>query len=206
MARARIDWAATLRQAKPWEVKIPGADGWTVGVWDWFDSSADGEERDASLWGSDSLDAAGRVKLSIPISGLEATRPGHVEVQVAVTDLNRQTVTASTEVPIHATDLYVLARRRGPSSLWTSGQRAEVELRTVRPNGASVRGVPIAVSVVRRIWKRSAPNKWEEVPVRSDTVRSSDSAMVYSLVPGAAGWYELRFAADDGKGGPRGQR
>ena len=201
MARARIDWAATLRQAKPWEVQIPGADGWTVGVWDWFGSGADGEEPNTSLWGSDSLDAAGRVKLSIPVSGLKATRPGHVEVQVAVTDLNRQTVTASTEVPIHATDLYVLARRRGVSSLWTSGQRAEVELRTVRPDGAPVRGVPVAVSVVRRVWKPSAPDKWDEIPVRSDTVRSGDTATVYSLVPGAAGWYELRFVADDGNGG-----
>ena len=203
MARARIDWMATLRQAKPWEVQIPGAAGWTVGEWNWFASEAGGEESNTQLWGSDSLDATGGLKLSIPISGLRPTRPGHVEVQIGVTDLNRQTVTASTDVSVHATDLYVLARRRGVSSLWTSNQRAEVELRTVRPNGAPVRDVPIAVSVVRRIW-RSGPNrwtgKWEEEPVRSDTVRSSDTTTVYSLVPRAAGWYELRFTADDGRG------
>jgi len=203
MGRAAIDWSATLREAKPWEVKIPGAEGWMVGVWDWL--TPETEDAPHTLGGRDSLDGAGRRELSVPLSSLHPSRPGHVTINVAVTDVNRQVVTATTEAAVHATDLYVLARNRSTAWYGITGERQAIELRTVRPDGSPVTGVPVAVTVVRRRWKPWSPRgysgHWVDDSVRTDTVRSADAPATYSFVPGDGGLYDFRFAAADGRGG-----
>ena len=203
MGKAAVQWTASLREATPWEVKIPGAEGWTVGAWDWVASRETTEPH--WLSGAVTLDASGEQELRIPVLQLRPSRPGRVAVEVAVTDINRQVVTAGTEIAVHATDLYVLARHRSSAWYWTSGEPGTIELRTVRPDGSPVTGVAVAVSVVRRSWKEDPSHgyggRWVDDTLRRDTVQSAAAPTAYSFVPTGGGWYEFRLTVADGRGG-----
>jgi len=152
MARASVQWSAVLHEVQPWDVHIPGAAGWLVGEWDWCRSLGQTEERPHERYVYYTLNAAGHVTLRVPIADLNASRPGQVSVEVAVTDVNRQTVTASAEVPVHPAHLYVLARKQSRAWYWEQNKPVTIELRTVSPLGAELRDVPVAVDVVRHEW------------------------------------------------------
>lgn len=202
MGRATVDWNATLRESEPWQAAIPGAQGWNVGVWDWLSPAS--QDASPSIGGRDSLDTDGRRELSIPLSYLRASRPGRLTISVAVTDVNRQVVTASTEVAVHASDLYILARRHAAAWYGTTGEPLAIELRTVRPDGSPVAGVPVTVTVVRRTWKRLSPLSYEgrfiDDSMRTDAVRSAGGTSAYSFTPVSGGSYDFRLSAPDGHG------
>jgi hypothetical protein len=73
----------------------------------------------------------------------------------------------------------------------------------VRPDGAEISGVPVVVTVVRRTlrWSDNRIPEWSDTTVRTDTVRSGERSVLYSFVPTVGGSYQLRFAAEDGRGG-----
>lgn len=198
MGHAGVRWTAVLRESPPWDVRIPGAEGWTVGAWDWW-SGTPAQQRH-ELAGDDSLDAGGRLTLALPLSQLRATRPGRVTLDVAVTDINRQAVGASVTATVHPTDHYILARHKARSWFWRDGERATIELRTVRPDGSALPGVRVVATAVLRDW-RGGPRGWVEDTLLTDTIATRDSITAYTFVPRGAGWYDLRFAAVDGRGG-----
>lgn len=202
MGRASVNWSAVLQEVPPGSIEIPGAEGWTVGEWDW--RSRGDEDRSASteLWGEDTLDANGRVELRLPIAELRASRPGRMEVDISVTDVNRQVISTRVSVPVHPARIYVLARRQSQSWFWTVGRKATTEIRTVRPDGTELPGVPVVVTVVRCEWHwRNAFGAWSETPIRTDTIRTADQPVAYSFVPSAGGLYDVHFSAADGAGG-----
>lgn len=125
-----------------------------------------------------------------------------MEVDVAVTDVNRQVISASVAVPVHPARLYVLARKRSRSWFWTVGREATAEVRTVHPDGTEQPGVLVAVTVVRREWRwHDGYGGWIEDTVGTDTVRTGDRTVSYSFVPAVGGLYDLRLSAADGAGG-----
>jgi uncharacterized protein YfaS (alpha-2-macroglobulin family) len=201
MGHARTSWSAVLREVNPWELRIPGADGWTVGEWDWWSWSERDGGQSRQLGGKDTLDASGRAEIRVPIEGLRPSRPGRAEIHVAVTDINRQAVTSSVSVPVHPARLYVLARKQSRGWYWTAGQRTTVEIRTVRPDGTGLTKVPVTVSLVRRDWSPEGGGRWTESALRTDTVRTGARPAPYSFVPTSGGIYELRLSATDGRGG-----
>ncbi|HWJ23301.1 MAG TPA: alpha-2-macroglobulin family protein, partial [Gemmatimonadaceae bacterium] len=201
MGRAEVRWGAVIHEVQPWELRIPRADGWTVGEWDWWRGDDGRATYPRQIGGTDSLDASGRAEIRVPLDSLSASRPGRVEIAIAITDINRQSVTASASVPVHPARLYVLARRQSRGWYWTVGQPATVEIRTARPDGRDLSGVPVVVSLVRREWRWDAGRAWKDSVVRTDTVRTGMRPVPFSFVPTAGGIYELRLVASDGRGG-----
>ncbi|HEX3160378.1 MAG TPA: MG2 domain-containing protein, partial [Gemmatimonadaceae bacterium] len=202
MARATVSWSAELHEVMPWELRVPGAEGWTVGEWDRWRQGDGDRPASSSIEGDDTLDASGRMAIHVPIAGLRPSRPGRMEVEVAVTDLNRQVISSRVSVPVHPARLYVLARRQARGWFWTVGQRATAEIRAVRPDGSGLPGVPVVVTVVRLDWRWDGRSgRWTETPVRTDTVRTGEIPVPYAFVPSAGGAYDLRLSASDGQGG-----
>lgn len=203
MANASVQWSAVLHEIPPWEVVIPGADGWTVGEWDWMDREHDADVGGPGLWGEDTLAGDGHVALRLPIADLNASRPGRMKIDVAVTDVNRQTVSTSISVPVHPAHLYVLARKTGGGWFWNARKEATTEIRTVRPDGAVISGVPVTVTVVRKDWRsiRKRYAQWVDTTLLVDTIRSGADPVSFSYVPPTGGRYELHLSADDGQGG-----
>ncbi len=203
MANAVVRWSALLHELAPWEIEIPGAEGWTVGEWDWTSwEDASGSEY-AELRGEDTLATDGHVVLRVPTADLHASRPGEVKVDIAVIDVNRQAVSTSVSVPVHPARLYVLARRKDRGWFWDAGKKATTEIRTVRPDGAVVPDVPVVVTVVRKEWGsgRNRYGEWVDTTLVVDTIHTAADPVSFSYVPPTGGRYELRLSADDGRGG-----
>jgi uncharacterized protein YfaS (alpha-2-macroglobulin family) len=203
MGRASVSWGAVLHELMPWQLHIPGADGWTVGEWDWWSWPDPRQKPLERLDGTDSLDAFGRVALRVPIGELGASRPGRLDVDVAVTDVNRQAISSSVSVPVQASHVYVLARKQGRSWYWTVGQAEAVEIRAVRADGTDVVDQPVIVTVVRREWRPmlvTGAGQWSETAIRTDTLRTAVRPVMYTFTPSLGGLHELRLSAEDGRG------
>lgn len=198
MGRGAVQWTAQLHEVPPWEIRIPGAEGWTVGEFDWS-AWRGGFPALRQFDGHDSLDARGAREIRVPLDNLRPTRPGRVEVSVAVTDINRQVITTSTSVAVHPARLYVLARRQSRGWYWTAGQPATIAIRTVHPDGRESPGVAVVASLVRREW-RGSMGGWADSVLRTDTIRTGARAASFSFVPAVAGEYQLRLSAPDGHG------
>lgn len=206
MAHARVQWSAILREVRPWELHIPGAEGWTVGEWEWWTERDDSDTMPRRFGRMDELDSTGHLDIRVPIAGLRPSRPGRVEVHVAVMDVNQQVVTASTSVPVHPAHLYVLARQGSQGWMWTAHRRATIEIRTVRPDGSELPDIPVVVRVARLRWVAPPGDgyyggHWTEDTVRTDTVRTGERAGPYSILPSAGGIYIVRLSANDAHGG-----
>jgi uncharacterized protein YfaS (alpha-2-macroglobulin family) len=196
MARARVQWAATIRTVSPWDVRIPGAEGWAVGEWVPWNERENAPQTDETA-GEDSLDAHGALALRVPIAGVRSGRPGRVDISIGVVDVNDQMVTTSVSIPVHPARVYVLARRQGGGWFVDAGSPWRTEIRTVRPDGSEARGVPVIVRVV----KREYDGEWTDSLVRTDTVAEGASPAIHQFTPATSGVYELRLSAEDGHGG-----
>ncbi|HEY9480085.1 MAG TPA: alpha-2-macroglobulin family protein [Gemmatimonadaceae bacterium] len=203
MGSASVRWSAVLHQVTPWEIEIPGTEGWTVGEWDWSSWVDDDAGESAELSGEDTLRADGHVELRVPIADLDASRPGRMTIDVAVTDVNRQVISSSISIPVHPARLYILARKKSRGWFWDVGKKATTEVRTVRPDGSGISGVAVVVQVARQNlrWVGNYYPTWSDTVVRTDTIRTSDSTVSFSFVPDAGGRYDLHLSAVDGEGG-----
>lgn len=201
MGLASMNWSAVLHEVSPWELDIPGAEGWTVGEWDWWNRDDESPAEPTKLSGEDTLDAVGSAEIRVPIDSLRPSRFGRLTVSVAVIDVNRQVISSSVSVPVHPARLYVLARKQSRGWFWTVGRPAMMEIRTVRPDGTELPGVPVIVTVVRRDWSfRWSSGESRDSTVRTDTVRTSERPVSYSFVPTEGGVYDVKMSAADGRG------
>ena len=199
MGRTPLRWQAELHELKPWDIRIPGADGWTVGEWDWQWGD---NPPTPNVQGVDTLDDAGRADVRVALAALRPSRPGRVDVNVAVTDLNQQLVTSTTRVAIHPAHLYILAKKAERAWYWIAGQPATLQLKTVSPEGDAISGSVITATVAWRQWRRlNGGSSWRDSTVRVDTVRAGVAPATYSFTPGHDGFYEVRLTASDGRGG-----
>ncbi len=71
--------------------------------------------------GIDTLDAAGRLGLRLKLADTERGRPSRATVEATVTDVNRQTVSASASTLVHPAAFYLGAKPEGQSYFWTAG-------------------------------------------------------------------------------------
>ena len=211
MGRAAVGWRARQTTVWPWELSIPGTDGWYVGESEnWWESDAAESDREFAS-GADTLDARGertlRVALPPPVKG----RAAHVTVSAVVTDVNRQTVMASASTLVHPADFYVAAKPRGESYFWKAGTPQAVDVIAVRPTGERVSGVRVRGTVARHEWhqvRRERDGMSELVgDWVTDTVATCD--VVTAATPGECaftprdgGEYTVTFAAADGRGRP----
>ncbi|MFN2567597.1 MAG: alpha-2-macroglobulin family protein [Gemmatimonadaceae bacterium] len=209
MGNGRLRWATMVTDLPAWELSVPNTEGWTLGEspWDWWRAAAVARGVDRS--GEATLDSSGRVSLPLVVPDSTFTRPARLEVSAAVTDVNRQAVTASASVVIHPASVYIAARHAGAGWLWTTGTPHTVEMRAVRPNGRAVIGLPVKVTVARRRWvyghvdgDDSPGAGWRTVvdTVTRDSLITAQDAVAYTFTPRDPGEYSVRLTALDERG------
>lgn len=208
MGNARVEWSTTVTALSPGQFDIPSTAGWVVGEWG-SDRWEPGALPVAGTPGQTTLDSAGRVTLRVAVPDAVPTRPSRMEIQVAVTDVNRQTVTASTGLMIHPAAVYIAARHARAGWVWTVGTPQQMEVRTVRPDGRAVPMVPVEVTVVRRHWVHESARDeltpgggWQMVTdtVARDRVVTRDGEVGYTFTPREGGEYRVRLTARDDQG------
>jgi hypothetical protein len=120
MASAPVAWSLRAAPLYPWELEIPGADGYQLGrspAWD--------EHRDAGprvlAQGVDTLDAGGVATLRAALPAEELGGAVRATLVAAVTDANRQVVSGGTSWLVHPASFYIGARVRGSAANAGSG-------------------------------------------------------------------------------------
>ncbi len=209
MGHAPVSWSVRSRSVSPWEVDIPGMDGYAIGVaWNWWDDPAGTRARVLEA-GVDSLDATGAwdVRRVLPKAG--DGRPARVTFVATVTDANRQIASSSASVLVHPAAFYIGARSRGSSYFWKAGDSVAIDVLAVTPDGTKLSGVPVEGTVVRREWHSTRllrdgnvreTGSWVPDTVASCTLRTAAEPVSCGFTPTEGGSYTVFFSAKDSAG------
>jgi len=207
MGRARVSWVA--RTTPAWWVDIPGADDYYLGETGWWweddDPSGSGGTRVYES-GQDTLDASGRLRLTVPVAPPPRGRAASTTVEATVTDVNRQTVSAAASALVHPASFYVGARVAGSEYFWVAGKPRTINLIAVTPAGRRVPDVAIRGALVHREWHRvrrerggysEEVGEWVSDTVGRCAVVSAAEPVSCTFTPQAGGQYVVGFSATD---------
>ena len=212
MARAAVNWTVNLTPGTAYGLNIPGLDGYYLGEtgwwWEDWESATNRPQVRTASSGVDTLDAAGRLALRVPLSAVEG-RPANARLQATVTDVNRQTVSATATVLVHPASFYIAAKPLGSAYFWTAGTPQQVAVLAVRPDGRHVSGVKIRGTIVRREWHRVQRERdgvqeqigeWVADTVARCDLVSADAPVTCKFTPAAGGTYIVSLSAKDEAG------
>ncbi|HXE58854.1 MAG TPA: MG2 domain-containing protein [Gemmatimonadales bacterium] len=211
MARAAMTWSARRQSLSPWELEIPDAGDWYIGETGlWGEAWGDGGSRVEFLAsGADTLDAAGRAALALPVTQPPRGRPARVTVEATVTDVNRRTVSAAASVVVHPAAFYLGARAKGDDYFWTAGRPRTVEVIALGPDGRRVPGVAVRGAVVRREWHQvrrerdglpELVGEWVSDTVARCSLTTTAEPAACRFTPALGGEYLVGFTARDAAG------
>jgi hypothetical protein len=211
MAGAAVRWHAALEEAAG--LDAPGlpnlADGWVVGdaAWPELGSDPDDGPRREERAGELTLDRRGEGTLAVPTTAGLFGRPGRLRLDVAVTDVNRQTVTRSTSVTVHAASVYLAARDSAQAWVWSAGVPRTVQVLARGPEGRPAPATRVHAAVVALRWARPTgggwPWRWLADTVWRDTLTVSagaDTARIRVTPPARAGMVAVVLTARDAGG------
>lgn len=210
MSRARVSWVARERPTSAGAIGIPGTSGYYLGEsgrW-WEGEEVDRSQRTLTS-GEDTLDAEGHLSLELALPPPRSGRPARTIVDATVTDINRQSVSASASVITHPAEFYIGARPEGERYFWRTGEEQAIGLIAVRPDGERVPDVSVQGVAVRREWHRvrreragrsELVGEWVSDTVASCEVTTQSEPVPCRFTPEAPGSYVLTFRATDAAG------
>ena len=212
MGRAAVAWQARQTIMWPWEISIPGFDGWNVGETSgWWEED---ETREENVFASkpDTLDPRGAGSFTITVPEPQKGRPARVTIEATVTDVNRQAVGASASAIVYPAEFYIAVKPLGKRYFWQTGAPQSVAVVAVRPDGHLVPGVRVQGTVVRREWHRvrrerdgisELVGEWVSDTVSHCTVTTTaDSSTTCGVTPNDGGIFIVSFTATDRAGHP----
>ena len=211
MGRAALSWTLTQTTLFGSEVSIPNTQDYYLGDngWWWEDSdNAPGGTRVLES-GKDTLDPAGRAVLKVGLDAPPTGRPARADLEVTVTDVNRQTVSTSVSTLVHPAAFYLAAKPLGTEYFWTAGTSQSIAVLAVRPNGERVRNVRINGAIIRREWHQVNRDRdgyaetvgdWVSDTVARCGLTSAADPVNCVFTPSLAGSYIASFTATDAQG------
>ncbi|HEU4648034.1 MAG TPA: Ig-like domain-containing protein [Gemmatimonadales bacterium] len=210
MARAAVSWV--LRQRGDAELpEIPNTEGWSFGDMGWWWEEMENRPAPVEITasGTDTLDAAGRLALKVPLGETVKGRPSVATFDATVKDVNRQTVSASTSVVVHPASFYLGLKPSGKSYFWVAGTPVTVDLIAVRPDGVRESGVRVTGAVVRREWHQThrerdgygeVVGEWVSDTVARCALVTATDPVPCRFTPAGGGTYIVNIRARDRAG------
>jgi uncharacterized protein YfaS (alpha-2-macroglobulin family) len=211
MGRAAVRWTLRQQSVGAEDLEIPGTDGFYVSETGWWyeEMNETGPPVQVASSGADTLDAAGRLALRLRLGETVRGRPSRATLEATVTDVNRQTVSASASVLVHPAAFYLGARPDGTDYFWKAGTPVAVGVIAVRPDGARVPGVAVSGTIVRREWHQvhrdrdgygELVGEWVSDTVARCAVTTAAEPVPCRFTPPAGGSYTVSFQAADAAG------
>ncbi len=208
MGRAEIQWVARQTPVWPWELNIPGTEGWYLGeTANWWEETPNNAEALENR--VDTLDARGSRSYTFKLPPSPRGRPARVTILASVTDVNRQVVGTTTSALVHPAEFYLAAKALGESWFWKAGATQTVQVLAVRPTGEKVAGVRVRGTVVRREWHRvrrerdgasELVGEWVSDTVAHCTLTTADAPAPCTFAPKDGGEYVVHLSATDTHG------
>lgn len=208
MAKAQVNWEAREERVWPWELTIPGIDGWTIGNNTW-DSQRENTVAGMFASGVDTLDDRGDRTLAVQVPARTNGATTRVVLAAAVTDVNRQSVGSVASAIVHPARFYVATKVAGTSWFWRANDTQRVAIRTVRPDGGAETGVRVTGRIIRREWHRVRRERngiaemvaeWVTDTVGTCDVTTAAEPVECAVTPRGGGVHTLEFRAVDADG------
>jgi uncharacterized protein YfaS (alpha-2-macroglobulin family) len=141
-----LTWTARLSPITGWEFQVPGSEGYYTGETGyWWDDSNQQPGVTILATGTDTLDAAGRFVLEVPLTQVPKGRAARATVEAVVTDVNRQAVGAAASVIVHPAEFYIGAKPLGKDYFWVAGTSQTIAVVALTPEGRRVSNVKVRV-------------------------------------------------------------
>ncbi|MEP6732247.1 MAG: MG2 domain-containing protein [bacterium] len=190
-----VHWWWSESETDQWALNVPGLERYTVGRSDWRYSEEEQRRDPPATEGDAVLSVDGTYTLTVPTRAVD--RPSALQIDVTVKDANRQAVTSSTSIRLHAANAYIGMRTRERRWVWRTQDTVAVEMRVVRPDGAVRAGDEITIVAQRDRWIN---NKIVRDTVWRTSLTSAVEPVTARFHPGVGGSYELIASVVDERG------
>ncbi|HLM60776.1 MAG TPA: alpha-2-macroglobulin family protein, partial [Pyrinomonadaceae bacterium] len=201
LANADANWTVT---ANPTNYTPPNRDDYTFGTWTpWWNFRGYDYESDGGYRGGGTsqsfkgvTDASGRHLLKIDFESVKPPRPYNVTAQVSVQDVNRQTFASSTNLLVHAADLYVGIR--SPRTFVQKGETIEIESIVSDIDGKLIANRDVEIKAVLKDWTFDK-GAWIEKAIDEQTcnIKSADKGVTCKFTAKAGGRYTITASVMD---------
>ncbi|NVB84647.1 MAG: hypothetical protein HOV81_40110, partial [Kofleriaceae bacterium] len=188
----------------------PNRDDFTFGQWipwwgyrSWYDDASPSRTRgNANTWSlTGTTDSMGSHVLHMDYLSLNPAMPMSVSASASVTDVNRQTWSASAAVIVHPSSLYVGLKTK--KSFVEKGVPFDVDVIGVDLDGKSAVGTPIELKAVRLDWEvKKGKYKQIEVDPQTCAVSAEKDPVPCTFQTKNGGTYEVTATIVDGQGRP----
>jgi uncharacterized protein YfaS (alpha-2-macroglobulin family) len=212
MARAAVGWTARMSPAGGWETNIPGLSEYYVGdTGYWWEEGSNQPGVTVLASGTDTLDAAGRFQVELPLNAALNGKTARATVQAVVTDVNRQAVGNAVSVLVHPADFYLGAKPLGTDYFWQAGTPQRIAVLAADPGGRVISGVKVEGAIVRREWHRvhreragmaEQVGEWVMDTVGACNVTTGSAPVSCPFTPDKGGIYVITLRAKDSKDRP----
>ncbi|MBK8812589.1 MAG: Ig-like domain-containing protein [Acidobacteria bacterium] len=187
-------------KATPAEFSPPNREGFTFGEfvpW-WQRWRSNRFETTKTKTFSGKTDANGKHRLALDFLSADEARPYTVTAEARVSDVNRQTLAASTTMLVHPSDLYVGVRTE--TAFVLPNQSFKVETIVTDIGGEAVAGVPLTLVAELKDWEQ-IKGEWKDVTVSTEVceTRSRESAAVCDFNASRGGRFEFTATVYDSK-------
>ncbi len=155
------------------------------------------------------LDAAGRLKISLPMSIDNKAVSQVMTLEADITDQNNQVVSARGSFVVHKSNIYVGVRSDDYGV--PAGTAADIKVVTVNPDGSMAKNTPVTISLYARTWnvvkQKGVDGEYyyDSEPldtfIRSQNVRTdSDGKITTPVTLDQGGEYRVVVTARDAEG------
>lgn len=194
---APANWSVSSRAAR---YTPPGQSDFVFGrysPWWWWMPGRDAPPIRETLSGH--TDASGEHHLEVDFTHARPALPHTVEVNGAVTDVNRQTWSASTSLLVHPAEVYVGVRAE--NSFVEAGEPFELDMIVTDIDGKPVAGRPVELRAARIVgrWKQGQYEE-EERDVETCELSSEDAAASCEITPTRGGSWRIVATTRDESG------
>jgi uncharacterized protein YfaS (alpha-2-macroglobulin family) len=195
LPNSEVNWRVTATEA---QFTPPNRGDYTFGKWtpwwETFNSYVNRTDNSQTFKGT--TDAAGKHILRIDFDSVNPPQPSTVTAQASVTDVNRQTWTATTTMLVHPADLYV--GLRSERTFVQQGQPLVVESIVTDLDGKLVAGREVKMRAALLDWKQ-VKGEWKQVESKTEecSVKSANESVKCTFRPKTGGVYRVTARVTD---------
>ena len=202
MADQPVSWHVRLNRTA---FSPPGHKGYIFGnELDWGDDESQVESRLAAS-GEGRLDAAGKLKVKIPLVAEKEKDSVMATLEATVTSPSRRSISNRIQTLVHRGDFYI-GLKPGTSFL-KKGEKLGLDVIASTPQGSLLPEKKIRLKLVKREWRSVRKSgvggrfKWmtekEDLEISGQEVQTKNEPVTVSFLPEKSGFYFLLASAED---------